>query len=70
MTLHILLNALSGIPFISLLKLRLWNIQTKGQYPNWVSMKAFMNIVFLLTFMKGIKRARALRFLQDFDKDY
>ena len=33
-----------------------------GQYPNWVSMKAFMIIIFLLTFIKDAKQAKALRF--------
>ena len=42
LSLYVILNALSCIRFILLLRLRLWNIQTNGQYPNCHSIKAFI----------------------------
>ena len=56
------LNALSCIRFIFLLRLRLWNIQTNKQYSSCDSIKAFIIILFLSTFMKGARRTRALSF--------
>ena len=45
LSLYVILNALSCIQFILLLRLRLWNIQTNGQYPNCDSIKAFITIL-------------------------
>ena len=42
LSLYVILNALLCIQFMLLLRLRLWNIQTNGQYPNCDSMKAFI----------------------------
>ena len=46
LSLYVILNALSYIWFILLLRLRLWNIQTNGQDPNYDFVKAFIIIVF------------------------
>ena len=51
---------MSCIRLILLLRLRLWNIQIKEQDPIWDSMKAFIIIVHLLTFISGARRAKAL----------
>ena len=60
--LYVILNALSCIQFMFLLRLGLWNIQTNGQYPNCNSIKAFIIMLFSSMFMKGARRTRALRF--------
>ena len=62
LSLYVILNAISCIRFVLLLRLRLWNIQTNGQYPNCDSMKAFIIILFLSTFMKRARRTWALSF--------
>ena len=41
---YVILNALSCKEFILLLRLLLWNIQTKGQYPNWDVIYAFITV--------------------------
>ena len=66
LSLYVIFNALSCIRFILLLRLRLWNTQTNGQYLNCDSIKAFTIILFLSTFMKGARRTRALGFLHAF----
>ena len=66
LSLYVILNALSCIRFILLLRFRLWNIQTNRQYPNGDSVKAFIIIVFLSTIMKGARWTRALSFWHSF----
>ena len=60
--LYLIFDGLACIQFNLLLRLQLWNIQTKRKYWKWDSMKAFMIILLLLTFMKGASRARSLSF--------
>ena len=45
-SLFVILSALSWIRFILLLKPRVWNIQTNGQYLNSDSIKAFLKFFF------------------------
>ena len=52
--------------FHLLLRLQLWNIQTNRQYPNCDSIKAFITILFLSTFIKGARQARTLSFSHAF----
>ena len=51
---------------ILLLRLQLWNIQNNGQYANCDSMKDFIIILFLSTYMKEARRTRALSFWHAF----
>ena len=41
---YVILNALSFKEYILLLRPLLWNIQTKGQYPNWDIIYAFITV--------------------------
>ena len=66
LSLYLILNARSCIRFILLLSLRLWNIQANGQFPNCDYVKAFIIILFLTTFMKGVRRTKALSFWHAF----
>ena len=43
-------------------KRRVWNIQTSGQYLNWVLKKAFISFCLLAWFIKGALLERALTF--------
>ena len=45
---HVILNALSCKEFILLLKPLLWNIQIKGQYPNWDVTNVFVTVFLFL----------------------
>ena len=41
---YVILNALSCKEFVLLLRPLLWNIQTKGQYPNWDATNPFITV--------------------------
>ena len=59
---YLILKALSWMRFILLLSPLLWNIHSRGQYPNCYSINDLMIIRFLLTFIKGAIGASALSF--------
>ena len=63
LSLYVILNAVSCIRFVLLLRPRLWNIQTNGQYPNCDSMKAFIIILF---YQRSWKTNKSIRFLTCF----
>ena len=52
---YVILDAVSCIRFILLLRVRLWNIQTNEQHPNCNSIKLFITIPFLSAFMKDAR---------------
>ena len=56
LSLYVILKAFSWIRFILLLSPLLWNIHSRGQYPNFDSINYFIIIRFLLTFIKGAIR--------------
>ena len=66
--LYLILNALSCIRLILLLKLWHWSIETNRQYLNWDIIETFIVTIlfFFSTFMKGASRARALSFWHAF----
>ena len=68
--LYVTLNALSCMRFILLLRFRLWNIQTKGQYLNWHSLKVFILLLLLLHpfVQKGCKTRERINFFACFSK--
>ena len=60
---YVILKALSFKEYILLLRPLLWNIQTKGQYPNWDIIYAFITVfLFFLRQMCGAILADALSF--------
>ena len=62
LSLYVILNALSCIRFILMLRLRLCNIHTNEQYPSCDSIKAFIIIIFLSACMKDARQTKALNF--------
>ena len=61
-SLYTSLRALSCNLLILLLRVLLWNIQMRGQYPNWDSMKVFMRVRNLSLFIKLVILANACSF--------
>ena len=64
-SLYIILDALSCIRLVLLLRLWLWKIQTNGQYPNCDSIKAFI-IIFFISVHERCKVNKSIKFLTCF----
>ena len=63
---YVLLIALSFIRFILSLRLRLWNTQLNGQYPNCSSIKAFITILSFVNVCERCKVTKSIMFLTHF----
>ena len=66
LSLYVILIALSCIRFILLLKLRLWNIQTNGQYKNCDSIITFHYHSFFINVHERWKTNKNIKFLTYF----